>query len=97
MKHYVVIHDYAVELGEVTSTGVVITAVAHTPEEAKMILAKASSGERDYAYENHWNIRTDNDNEFDAGEENNYDREHSHFYIEEVDDYKLTINNKEEN
>lgn len=83
MKHYVVLCDWAVDqMGE---SGVSITGVAHTLEEAKEIFAKAVIDEKKYAEENGWEIFEDTDICFDAGEEGFYVAEHAHFYIEEVE------------
>lgn len=83
MKHYVVICDWAVDtMGE---SGVSITAVTHTLDEAKEVFAKAVVDDKKYAEENGWEIFTDTDEEFDAGEEGFYAAEHTHFYIEEVE------------
>ena len=83
MKHYVVLCDSAVDQMGYDETHV--TAVAHTFEEAKAILAKAIVEEKEYAIEHGWEIYVDNDEEFDAGEEGFYAKEHTHFYIEEVE------------
>ena len=82
MKHYVILADIAVDNAGIDETHV--TAVAHSLEEAKNILAEKSAGEKEYAYENGWEIFVDTDEEFDAGEEGYYAAEHAHFYIEEV-------------
>lgn len=84
MKHYVILCDWAVDNGEMAS-GVDITAVTHTLEEAKAIFAEKSADEKEYAYEHGWTIYTDTDEEFDAGEDGYYDAEHAHFYIQEVE------------
>lgn len=82
MKHYIVLCDWAVDkMGE---SGVSITGVAHTLEEAKEIFAKAVVDEKKYAEEHGWEIWADTDTCFDAGEEGFYAAEHAHFYIEEV-------------
>ena len=82
MKHYVVLCDSAVDNMGYDETNV--TAVAHTLEEAKQILAEQSVDEKEYARKHGWIIHIDNDEEFDAGEDGNYAAEHTHFYIEEV-------------
>lgn len=81
MKHYVILCDWAANDTE----GVDITGVAHSLEEAKEIFAKAVVGEKKYAEENGWEIFTDIDVEFDAGEEGYYAAEHARFYIQEVE------------
>jgi hypothetical protein len=81
-KHYVVLLDAAVDGMGYDETHV--TAVAHSLEEAKKILAQASVEEKEYAYEHGWTIHVDTDEEFDAGEDGFYASEHAHFYIEEV-------------
>lgn len=83
MKHYVVIFDWAVE--NTCSNGIEICGVAHSLEEAKEIFAKASADEKAYAKEYGYTIYTDNNMEFDAGEDGSYAAEHAHFYIEEVE------------
>lgn len=83
MKHYVVVYDYAID--GVCEAGIEIVAVKHTLKEAKEILAEKVVDERKYAKENGWEILCDSDIEFDAGEEGNYNAEHSCFYIKEVD------------
>ena len=83
MKHYVVLCDWAVDhMGE---SGVVVSSVAHTLEEAKETLARVSYDEKQYAKEHGWTVYVDTDEEFDAGEEGCYLAEHTHFYIEEVE------------
>lgn len=82
MKHYVILCDWAVD--HMCESGVDITAVTHTLEEAKEIFAKAVVDEKQYAEENGWEIFTDDDTEFDAGQFGYYAAEHSHFYIQEV-------------
>lgn len=82
MKHYVVLCDWAVD--HMSESGIEITAVAHSLEEAKEIFAKAVVDEKKYAEENGWKIFTDTDVEFDAGEEGYYAAEHARFYIQEV-------------
>lgn len=85
MKHYVILFDYASESGEI-SFGTEIAGIAHSPEDAKAKFAKVSADEKQYAKENGWVINVDSDEEFAAGERDNYDREHAHFYIKEVDE-----------
>ena len=87
MKHYVIIHDYAAESGknhDDVSSGTEIVGIAHSHDKAKEKLAKASADERQYAKENGWVVQVDSDEAFAAGEANNYDREHTDFYIEEI-------------
>lgn len=84
MKHYVVLCDLAVRFSNGISYETHVTGVAHTFEEAKEILATASTEEKEYAYEHNWDIQEDSDVCFCAGEQGNYDDEHAHFYIEEV-------------
>ena len=83
MKHYVVLLDSAVDGMGYDETHVI--AVVHTMEEAKEILAKAVVEDKQYAQDHGWEIFTDTDEEFDAGEEGFYAAEHAHFYIEEVE------------
>ena len=82
-KHYVVLCDWAVDhMGE---SGVTISSVAHTLEEAKETFARVIRDEKHYAEEHGWVIYADTDTEFDAGEEGYYAAEHTHFYIQEVE------------
>lgn len=83
MKHYVILCDWAVD--NVGESGVSVTGIAHTLEEAKAIFAEASVDEKAYAIENGYTVYADTDTEFDAGEEGCYATEHVHFYIEEVE------------
>ena len=83
MKHYVVVYNYAID--SICETGLEIIAVKHTLEEAKEIFAERVVEERKYAKENGWEIICDDDTEFDAGEEGNYNAEHSCLFIKEVD------------
>ena len=83
MKHYVVLCDSAVDGMGYDETHV--TAVTHSLEEAKAIIAEAIVEDKQYAEEHEWIIYTDTDEEFDAGEDGNYAAEHTHFYIEEVE------------
>lgn len=83
MKHYVVLCDSAVDKIGFDETHV--TAVTHCLEEAKRILKEKSQDDREYAREHNWEIFTDSDEEFDAGESGFYAAEHTHFYIEEVE------------
>lgn len=82
MKHYVVIFDWAAE--KICSSGIEISGVTHSLEEAKAILASASADEREYAKEHGYTIYADTNVEFDAGEDGYYEAEHAHFYIVEV-------------
>ena len=84
MKHYVVLCDWAARFDNGVAHECHVTGVAHSPEEAKEILANASVDEKEYAYEHNWEIQEDSDVCFCAGEKGNYDDEHAHFYIEEV-------------
>lgn len=83
MSHYVILCDWAVD--HMCTSGVDITAVTHTLEEAKEIFAKKVVDEKKYAEDNGWEIFTDTDVEFDAGENGSYNAEHAHFYIQEVE------------
>ena len=84
--HYVIVFDFALESTEEESvtTGIEISGVAHSIEEAKTKLAKASEGERKHAKVVGWRILHESETEFCACEDGNYDREHAHFYIAEV-------------
>lgn len=87
MMHYVVLCDCAARFNgdPVIARECHVIGVAHTLKEAKKILAKASVDEKEYAYEHNWEIQEDSDICFCAGEEGNYDDEHAHFYIQEVE------------
>lgn len=84
MKHYVVLCEIAVRFSNGTAHETHVSGVGHTIEEAKEILATASVEEKEYAYEHNWEIQENSDICFCAGEQGNYDEEHVHFYIEEV-------------
>ena len=83
MKHYVILCDSAVDGMGHDETHV--TGVTHSLDEARKILAEKSVDDKKYAHKHGWTIYADTDKEFDAGEEGNYNAEHSHFYIEEVE------------
>lgn len=83
MKHYVVMCDCAVDSMGYDETHV--TAVKHSRDEARMVLKEKSCDERQYAIEHGWEIYTDTDDEFDAGQDGYYTAEHAHFYIEEIE------------
>lgn len=82
MTHYVVLCDWALE--NQNASGVDITGIAHSLEEAKAIFAEAVVDEKKYAEENNWEIFEDSDVAFCAGEEGYYAAEHTYFYIQEV-------------
>ena len=83
MTHYVVMCDWAIS-GSFIDSGVDITGIAHSLDEAKEIFAKAVIDEKKYAEEHNFTIYEDSEVEFDAGEEGNYIEEHAHFFIREV-------------
>lgn len=83
MKHYVIVFDWAVD--HISESGIEIVAVAHTLEEAKTIFAERVVDEKKYAEDNGYEIFTDTDTDFDAGEMGYYAAEHAHFYIQEVE------------
>ena len=83
MKHYVILCDWAMD--NIDAEGVEITAVAHSMEEAKEIFAQKVVDEKKYAKDHGWEIYTDTDTEFDAGESGFYASEHTHFYIQVVE------------
>ena len=84
MIHYVILCDSAVDRMGYDETHVI--AVTHTLEEAKKILIEKSLEDKKHAFEHGWVIHVDNDEEFDAGEDGYYAAEHTHFYIETVND-----------
>ena len=57
----------------------------YTGEDYKSFQRKYINYLKSIAKENGWEILCDSDIEFDAGEEGNYNAEHSCFYIKEVD------------
>lgn len=81
-KHFVVISDCAVDSMGYDEVNVV--AVVHSLRKAKAILQKVAADEKQYALEHGWEIHSDTDSDFDAGEEGYYVSEHAHFYIAEV-------------
>ena len=83
MEHYIVMCDWAVS-GSFIESGVDITGITHSLEEAKEMFAQAVIDEKKYAEDNNWTVYIDSDVEFDAGEDGNYVQEHAHFYIQEV-------------
>ena len=82
--HYVILLDWATD--SMSESGVKVVAVTHTLDEAKCIFAKQVSDEKQYASEHGYEIYTDTDTDFDAGEEGFYAAEHAHLYIETVND-----------
>lgn len=84
MKHYVVLCELATRFSNGIAYETHVSGVGHTLDEAKEILATVSVDEKEYAYEHNWEIQENSDVCFCAGEQDNYDEEHAHFYIEEV-------------
>lgn len=84
MTHYVVLCDWAVNFDNGYQRECHVTGVAHSLEEAKEILAKASFDEKIYARQQNWDMQEDSDMCFYAKEKSDYDVEHVYFYIEEV-------------
>ena len=80
MKHYVVILDWAAN----DERGVDILGVGDTYEEAKEIFDKHVVNEKQYASDNGYDIETDSESEFDAGQMGFWDEEHTTLYIQEV-------------
>jgi hypothetical protein len=84
MTHYVILFDWTID--HMSESGIEVVAVTHTLDEAKSIFAKRVSDEKQYAFDHGYEIYTDTDTEFDAGEDGFYAAEHAHFYIETVND-----------
>ena len=82
VKHYVVILDWAKD--DSGERGVSILGVVHSLGEAKKIFAKHIETEKCYAYNSGWEVYSDTDTNFDAGEEGSYNMDHGHLFIEEV-------------
>ena len=80
MEHFVVINDWSNDY----ECGVTILGVTHTLEEAKELFDNSVKEERDYAKEHGYEIYDDDENEFDAGEDGYYAREHTRVYIQQV-------------
>ena len=80
-KHYVVICDWSNEDGK----DIEIKGVAHSNDEAKEIFKQFVEAERNFAKENGFEIITDTDECFDAGEDGWYDDNHTCLYIKEVE------------
>ena len=80
MKHYVVLVDYSIDA--VCEYGVDIIAVTHTLEEAKAVFANHINEEKENA--SGWEVYTDTDVDFDAGENGYYKDNHLRLYIQEV-------------
>ncbi len=80
MEHFVVINDWSNEY----EGGVTVLGVTHTLDEAKEFFNNFVGGEKNYAEENGFEIYTDNETDFDAGEKGYYAREHTRVYIQKV-------------
>ena len=82
-KHYVVVLDWAAD--DAGERGVSILGVAHSLPEAKKIFAERIEKERMYADDGNWTVYSDTDTDFDAGEDGDYNDDHTHLYIQEVE------------
>lgn len=80
MAHYVVVLHWTSE----GDNGCNVLGVCHTLDEAKEIFQNHIGDERDYADGNGWEIYTDNDIEFDAGEGGYYVNNNTRLFIQEV-------------
>ena len=80
MEHFVVINDWSNDY----ECGVTILGVAHTLDEAKGIFNHSIKDEKNHTEEHGYEIYTDCDTDFDAGEEGYYAREHTRVYIQKV-------------
>ena len=81
MKHYVVVLDWARDY----ESSVIILGVKHTLEEAKELFNAQLSDERIFVENNGYDIDTDTDTMFDAGEMGYWSREHITLRIQEVE------------
>ena len=80
MEHYVVIRDSAFDYdGKVAILG-----VTHSLDEAKAIFYDCVRWDRNDAEECEYAVYTDNEEEFDAGEEGYYAKDHIRLYIQKV-------------
>ena len=82
MKHYVLVLDWAKD--DSGEQGVSILAVAHSLPEAKKAFAEHIDEERAYADNSNWEVYTETDTDFNAGNDGYYNCDHTHLYIEEV-------------
>ena len=83
MKHYVVINKWADE-SSWELNGVSIVGVAHSIEEAVKIFNEKVAEEKQIADENNWEVFTDEEMTFDAGEDGSYAFNHTMLYIQGV-------------
>ncbi len=81
MKHYVVVLDWAKDY----EGSVEILGVTHTLEEAKEIFNTQLAEEMQFVENNGYDIDTDTDTMFDAGEMGYWCREHITLRIQEVE------------
>lgn len=81
MKHYVVMLDLATN-DDFHSE---VIGVGHTLDEAKSILNGPLAQEKRFAEEFDYKIETNTDTEFVAYEDGFYSGEHTHLWIEEVE------------
>lgn len=84
MTHYVILLDWATDSS--SECGIDVVAVTHTLDEAKSIFSERVSDEKQHAFDNGYEIYTDTETEFDAGEDGFYAAEHAHLYIVTVND-----------
>ena len=80
MEHFIIINDWSNDY----ECGVTILGVAHTLEEAKEIFNNCVGDEKNHAEEHGYEIYTDYETDFDAGEDGYYAREHTRVYIQKV-------------
>lgn len=80
MKHYIIKLDWAFD-GESDAE---IKGIAHTLDEAKDVFRKFVVEEKQLADENGWEVFTDNETCFDAGEEGWYGGNHTCLSIEGI-------------
>lgn len=80
MEHFVVINDWSNDY----ESGVAILGVAHSLEEAKEIFNANVVDEKNHAEEHGYEIYSDNEVDFDAGEDGYYAREHTRVYIQKA-------------
>ena len=82
VAHYVVVLDWAKD--DTGEEGVSLLGVAHSLPEAKKIFSEHIDEERAYADNCGWDVDSDTDTDFYAGEDGSYIVNHTHLYIEEV-------------
>lgn len=80
MKHYLIIRDYTIDY----ENTVEIIGIAYTMRKAKKIFNENVVEDMKYAEDKGFIIHTDEDTEFDAGEEGCYIENHTNLHIKIV-------------